>query len=426
MTSLQQYARDRELPARLGDESLVLPSECELRDLVEAHLCRDDAPRTTAADLTFARWKPGTAVLGCWAVEFGDGERLHVSLKRYAGGKAEQLAPGFQLGDRVARHSGPFEQLAFLADSSSFLTVFPADRVLRGAARALDLRRTARMLDESQLWPGLTMRRRSSTLELLRYKPERRAVMRLDVKLKRREGSTATSAGERRIGVRVLTPEQAAVVAERRELCGAVGLPELHHAEVSTGLLFEEWVDGVPVDRADFRHAVDAANALSELHSRSRDEAPRSASRSGAVELLERVPGLSERVQALTECGPIPTACWIHGDFHPDQLMRTATGLRLLDADALRPGTPEEDLADWIADHLAARPEVDLAEAAGPLIEGLAVTSRPLNPTLLRKLVTEQLLHRAAASLRRLQAGAVEQASSLVERAHCAARESMF
>jgi aminoglycoside phosphotransferase (APT) family kinase protein len=120
-----------------------------------------------------------------------------------------------------------------------------------------------------------------------------------------------------------------------------------------------------------------------------------------------------------------PARCWIHGDFHADQLTRHEGGLRLLDGDDLRPGAAEEDLANWIADRLAQDPEMDMQSAADELFAGYGAGPDRLDLALLRALSVEELLNRAAAGLRRLEVRAEERARGLVERAHACASETL-
>ena len=425
MTALKEYARDRDLLVRLGDEDLRLPEDHEMVSLVREHLCTASAPKPIAARWVFARWKPATSVLGCWTVSFDDETERLVSLKRYSGPKADLVGASFRDNEHMQKAAAPLIPFAHIAASGALLTSFPVDRVLRGAARVLDLRRTGRALDDAGLWPGKVFRRRSSRIELLRYKPERRAVLSLQAELKVREEGGARAAGSRRLGVRVLEADEARRIVERRESIPAGILPGLLHTELETGLLFEEWVDGEPVGSEDFSQAAASAAALSRLHAEGIESEGHRRRRSGAAELLGRVPELERAAAAIESVGELPTTCWVHGDFHPDQLTRTEDGFRLLDADALRPGTPEEDFSSWIADHVAHDSRVTLQEASAPLFEGYGAAAVSLDLELIRGLVAEELIARAAAGLRRLQEDAEKRASNLIERAVRIVQESL-
>ncbi len=425
MSGLKQYGRDRELPAQLGDAQLGLPQDDELVALVADHLIAKGGPAPQEARWIFARWKPGTAVLGCWTLTFDDGCERLVSLKRYSSSRASEVADSFRVNDHMREAAAPLIPFAHLPELAAVLTSFPVDRALRGAARVVDLRRTGRALDEAGLWPGQVFRRRSSKLELLRYKPERRAVLALDVKLKVRSEGGSHPAGERRLGVRVLEPSIARRVVAHRGLCPPGLLPELLHSEPTTGLIFEEWVQGTPIASEDFSHATASAEVLARLHAGRAEAPPTCTDRVGSLQLLGRIPGLAERAAEVAQAPAVHSSVWIHGDFHPDQLTSTEHGLRLLDADDLRPGAPEQDLASWLADHLEHEEQLSLQAAASPLFAGYGKALQQLDLELLRGLVAEDLIARAAACLRRLQEDAVACATRLVERAHEATLEGL-
>jgi aminoglycoside phosphotransferase (APT) family kinase protein len=419
MTSLKHYERDLELPGRLGDGGLRLPSEERLRELVTERLA-GVGPEAVEARLLFARWKPATSLLGTWLVRFADGSERTVSWKGYSCGKDQEVAASFRVNRHMEAGAAPLAPFAYVEEDSALLTVFPVDRVLRGAARVRDLRRTGRMLDDAGLWPGLVMRRRSSSMELLRYKPERRAVLSLRAMLKQRVGDSAQPRGAVRLGVRVLSAEEAVQVASRREQCGFEGFPKLLHIEESSGLLFEEWIEGEPFASDQFEDAAGAAGVIGRLHRQPAMgvEAVRiSRDRCGVLELLSRLPEVHDLAASLPPLAARSACSWVHGDFHPDQLTRTPDGLRLLDADALRIGAPEEDLANWIADQLDFQPECSFEEASGALLTGYGERAEELDIDWCRALVIEELLARAAAGLRRLQVGAEERAERLVLRA---------
>lgn len=423
MTGLQSYDRDLEMSMRLGDRQLRLPDPEEFLSLVRQHMWLGDAA-PLEAELLFARWKPATAVLGSWEVGLDDGSRRRVSYKVYAGAKSDHVRHSFTVKPRVERAARPLRPVAFLPDTSAFLTVFPADRVLRGASRAIDLRRTGRALDRAGLWEPRVMRRRSSHLELLRYKPERRAVLRLDAKLKLRDpGGNTHPDGEHRLALRVVDPRRVEALVNNRRACRFEKSPRLVHVEAETGLLAEEWLEGSSLARDDFGAAAECGALLAELHEQSWSGPQRGLDRSADVLLLERLAGARGALGDLPARPDITPRCWVHGDFHPDQHLRGQDGLHLMDLDELRPGAPEEDLASWIADHLAARPELDLADAAAPLLEGYGSRAAGLDRRLLLSLVVDELVRRAAAGLRRLQVDAESRALSLIDRARRASQE---
>ncbi|MEZ5973834.1 MAG: phosphotransferase [Planctomycetota bacterium] len=113
----------------------------------------------------------------------------------------------------------------------------------------------------------------------------------------------------------------------------------------------------------------------------------------------------------------IHPTCWIHGDFHPDQVL-LGDAPRLLDLDDLRPGAPEEDLAQWIVDHIVAG--ADPREAREQFQAAYRAAGKaPIAPALLHRLLVATLVERAAACVRRLEVHAEERAREWVD---CATR----
>lgn len=421
MTGLRQYERERELPATLGDPGLSLPSDEELIGHVERGLADPGMQQPIGASLEYARWKPGVSSTGTWTVRMQDGSERLVTAKSYIdGSKVTGLrtrgAEEQWLEDEHLRASLTDLRPLFLSPGQNLaIWAFPADRNLRGAARCIHPRRAARLLQDTLELGELALRKRKAQVEILRYKPERRLV--LAIRVPRRGELLPGEGREVRAILRIHPPDRGAESFDRRRACSVaseVG-PELLGLDRGTGTIVEEWLEGAaPAD--GFGHASVVGKLLAPLHgapSETRDVSP--PSRSDAHALLERA-GL--------ECPPAPTsygeerACWVHGDLHPDQVLFTQGGARLLDLDELRPGDPLEDLGSWIADHLTDQPGTPLEDAEGPLLEGyLAAGGKTPDPARLREMVATCMVERAAATLRRLERDAVERAGGLVARA---------
>jgi len=418
LIGLRGHERDPSLPARAGEPGLVAPAPEELLELVSARLLRPGAPKPHTAELTYARWKPGTSITAGYAVEFADGERRTVSLKRYAGSKADALFRRVQAEPRADTTDDRLKPRAVLPQRGLHLWAFPHDRALPGLERLLDLLRTARMLAELGLFAPLEMRPGPSQVEVLRYKPERRAVLGLRLALRPPGHGPRTW---KRLAARALVPGQAARLAvERRALEGHPVLPELLAVQPRTGLVLEEWLDVRTQDPDTFDHAPQAGVALAALHRSARPA--RSASRRDPAALralFELDPELTAASAGLEEPSARDT-CWIHGDFHPDQVAfeRDGGATRLLDLDGLGAGDPARDLATWIADHLALDEAVDFERASGPLLAGYrAGGGEAPEPAHLGDCVVWALVQLAAGRVRRLERGAVERALALLRRA---------
>ena len=395
--------------------------------LLREHLLQPDTTDISDAQLVYARWKPGVSVIGLWDVQLADGRERVVSLKLHLSSAQAKTASYERVNEDVEQAAAPLAAFARLPDPRGVLVAFPADRSLRGLARVMNLRKCARILDETELWRPLVLRRRSSQLELLRFKPERRAVFRLRARLKwRGEQSPAPHLGEAQmsLALRVLTPaafERALRLRDRIEVETA---PRLLHAHAPTATLFEEWLEGEPHAPDDFHHAREAGACLARMHRAEMSDALAARDRASLTAFTQRIEGFPS-LAGLPMPALLRAECLVHGDFHPDQCVDTPDGLRLLDLDEIRAGVPEEDLADWIADALSEQRQLELSEAAAPLFEGYREAGGRIEGDRLRALVCEELLERAVAGMRRLERGAVERARALIERARLAASEPL-
>jgi aminoglycoside phosphotransferase (APT) family kinase protein len=406
MTGLLPYTRDPDVPRLAGDDSLSAPSEQEVLALAAEHLALDCAPE--AATWTYARWKPGVSLTTAWTLRVADGGERWVVLKRYATEKAKELAK---------RKRGEGE--AVLVEQGLHLWRFPFDRKLPGLPRALELHRTSRLIRElGFLFPYL-VRWSSSSVHTLRYKPERRAVLRLDLSV--RLGDKQGPKSAKHVAARIVPVEEARRIASARTAASHASfaglLPRFCGAQERTGMLFEEWLGGRASAPDDFAHAERAGRALAALHvaiGRGGGAMRAPASAPEILPLLGAVPQVLAAARELRQ-PPVRNSTWTHGDFHPDQLLVDDTGAtRLLDLDQLGEGDPYADLASWIADHLAADSGVGFDGAAGPLLEGYG---RAVELQRLRAHTAWRLLLLAAGALRRLEAGAAEKA---VKRVECA------
>lgn len=419
MTGLKSYTRDRNLPARAGDAELRPPDDVELLAHVRATLARSAAPPPDSAELVYARWKPRTALIATYAVGWADGAEELVTWKRHLGGKAAAIAATYTPDEHVLAHAGRLA--SFHADvSGASLFAFPADRELTGLARALDVQRLARLV--APLQPE-RVRWRRSTVHLLRYKPEHRAVFRLDLVLRDDTGALC----ERSLAVRVLPALSAARVQAARlasvERDAQTLGPALKLVELRTGLLVEEWLDATVPDSSDLSHAHTAGELLARLHGLPPPQHGDVRVRADHAELFACLPVLSALAARLPASPRSAARAWIHGDVHPDQLA-LARGAdsrmpaRLLDLDNLGPGLPAEDLAAWIADHLALRAGDDFEAASRELLAGYrAGGGTPPPDAELRAWTAQELRERAAAALRRLEVGAEVRALRLLEAA---------
>jgi hypothetical protein len=183
MSPLCAYERDLQLPADLGEPWLCPPGEAAALELIAEHLARDSDHHPTRARLVHARWKPAVSVAALYEVEFGAGAPTLVGLKLHAGAKAARLEAE-PSDPRAGEHDSRLRPRAIVADGRGTLWQWIADRELRGLVRLYDRGRTKRWLGRLEACVGLELHRRGLHYELLRYKPERRAVIALDVDLR--------------------------------------------------------------------------------------------------------------------------------------------------------------------------------------------------------------------------------------------------
>ena len=425
MTGLRGYERDLGLARQVDGERLLVPRSDEIGAWVGRYLAGESGS-VAAVALEFARWKPGVALTTVWRIDFQDGTQCLVTQKGYVGAKGQHVARHYVPDGHTLAACAPHAPFAALPERGAYLMVFPADRVLRGASRVLNLRRLARRLDRTGIWPGWVMRLRASRLQVLRYKPERRAVFRLEARLRKEEEGRS----ERLLALRVLDPTEARRVAERRRELDLECAPRLLHLEEESGLLVEEWLPGSAGDPTCYDDAREAGRLLARLHGWPLPEAWEGACGTPDLGLdpLRIDPDLAQRAQALVDLGPEQGLCAIHGDFHPDQVLRLGADRWLLDLDTLRLGRPEEDLASWIAGQMDVQPALGFEEAGAELLDAYLESGGLFDPALLRRLVGNGLVARAAGGIRRLERGALEKARLRIERAcevrRCAVRGS--
>lgn len=425
MIGLRPYERDTALPVRLGDEDLGALPENEVISAIVEHLIRpgQDTLSPTGATLEYARWKPGVSSTWSYRVAFSDGDERIVTLKRYrAEDKVVALLDRRDTDEHLAATLGPMR--AFHGDPGRRLTVwvFPADRALRGLARAVNTARAARLV-ESALGPsGPRLRKRAARAEVLRYKPERRAIVLL--KIPRHGGRDTRSV---RAVLRIHPLDKARRIAENRAaspVAREIG-PEFLTLDEPTGTLVEAWLRGKPAERNEYGHAAEAGALLARLHAA---PAPRAAlapvTTDAARPWLERLPDVRPVADAVPEL-PLPDrTAWTHGDVHPEQFLTGKSGMRLLDLDELGPGDPARDLAGWIADRLALDGDARFDDASVPLLEGYESAGGRIDPGHLRLATAHTLVRKAAGCLRRLERGAIDRARRQVEQAALLARES--
>ncbi len=411
MIGLAAHERDFALLGGAREASLASPEV--LVDAVARSLCSASGPRPREARCVFARFKPERALALAFDVCFDDGATRVIVAKRHAAAKRESSAP-YEFG------AGGLRPWAFDELLGAFLSVFPHDRELPGLPRALDSRRLARRIDELGLYGALRVRPGPSRIETLRYKPERRAVLRLDLRLRERDDAPRVA---RQLVARVLSPVEAARCAERRRAFDAALTaplaPRLIDVEERTGILLEEHLSVASLRPGVFEHASSCGALLAALH-----RVPVGAGTNAAAPMrleLGEWSALAPWVARLV----LPElrmarGSWRHGDLHVDQFARGVDGAwRVLDLDLLDFGDPAADLASWIADEVAAASaDADWTACGASLLEGYrAGGGAAPGERELCDWTAHALARLAVGALRRLERGALERSHELSRRA---------
>lgn len=418
MIGLETWQRDASILAQAGDAELEPLNEKALLELVRDALLHESTDAPVRAKWVYARWKPRISLTTGWEVEFADGTVEVVGMKQYCGSKARNLVARREL---QLASEGRLRSHALLPERGLHLWSFPYDRMLPGLERLVDMRRTRRLIDDSGLYTPLLMRPGPSVLTPLRYKPERRGVFRLDLRL-RPEGGGPRS--KECVAIRVLPIADAKRVAANRHTCALAGgaelFPQLLHAEERTGILIEQWLDIEAPERRDFSHASETGELLARLHALPATGTCQVAMPRGS-DLFDWHSGLAAASAATYESEPTRIA-WTHGDLHPEQLAPIGDSWQFLDLDNLAPGDPYTDLATWIADELTEDDSRDFSSAANDLL----ATYGAVEQRQLANKVAAEIRARAAGALRRLQLGAVDTALHWLARASDVAPKSHF
>lgn len=407
MIGLENWQRDADVVRAGGDGSLVPPEGTALAEFLIEHLAFERTLPIQSVEWTFARWKPGVSLTCAYEVTLKDREACQVVLKSYARPKDREL----RIPDTTANlEPAPFRPHAWIPSRATHIWSYPHDRVLPGVERIHDMRRTRRLVDSSGVYSPLVMRPGPSVVTTLRYKPERRAVFRLDARLRPEGGGPRTAA---RMAIRVLPPDVAAEVVANRVAANAGPLfPSLLAHEARTGTLLEEWIDGEVPERREFVHEPEAAQLLHALHALpvARGIATPAATALQAEPLFECHPGLASLSAGIEPVSPCELR-WTHGDFHPEQMIYSENRWRFMDLDAVGLADPLRDLSSWITDRLTHETKPNFDKHKSNWLEHYG----PLDEERLARHVAFELRQRAAGALRRLQADAVEVATRCLE-----------
>lgn len=396
-----------------------------------------EAVEPAAAHVTYLRLKPGRSALLGLTLEWRGAAGVPRTLASlYVGADASLAAAKARTRRLLDPLVGP--AIADVPSLPGVLSAFPNDRVLKGLAAAADARRVGNRLGAADApWgaAGWRVRSRATSVVPVRWKPERRAVLRAELGLKR--DATGEMAYET-VWLRAYgTSECAAREAGWRAAAAVSGLavPAVRWRDDERGLLVIEHVEGTAFDSSDAPMWDALGDSLARLWSA---EAPALPVRGDAdhLEAATRTldalaslsPSLARRARALRDelaraafALSAPAPAFVHGDLGADQILRVDGGVVLMDWDEAAVGDPHADLASFAADRAAAGDPG--ADAALRELAGRALGAR-VSPARLRWHRALAHSRRALASLQRGDRAWESHAAAALDRAELALAEA--
>lgn len=299
-------------------------------------------------------------------------------------------------GDPASPDSGPIVELE-LGERTLHVWRHPMDPLLPGLAVASDIDEARRRLEsdvgfaELQGDPDLAGAEDGRTfLELIGYRPLRRAVLSLSYPTKR-------------VYLKVVRPDLLDGMLARNRYAEPAGAPEVLAVWPEAVLVFAE-AQGEPlpellardgaagVDPFEFIRCLDALDpAAVELTARvswahrARQYAP--AAHNVLPDEVERIDVIAAAVEKLLAQVPETGLVATHGDFHAANILMTNSAISsLLDVDTVGPGQRVEDLACLIG-HLSVLPGLapdSYPEVPTTLLRWLAAFDTVVDPIALR------------------------------------------
>jgi aminoglycoside phosphotransferase (APT) family kinase protein len=405
----------------IGDLAILLDADARLR------LLRDSGVPAIATAATYIRLKPGTgALVGLdLRLDTPDGEiTLAGYIRTHEAARAAELASKWHPGRAVATPVG--DGVRLLAGGRSVLFLFPNDARVEGMRFVADVDKLKRVLAriESIRGDGWRVRGRKTVLQTIRYKPERRLILRAHLAQKNdRTGENR----EMDVFIRFFVDDRGENIARFRRALEEqpIGryLPRLLGVWQDGRLFVEAAVDGgelLPHVLAGTADAEAVAQMLTHLHRATVDGLPEihsdavlETARESAGNLMRVAPVfadlLHEILDRLQDLLPAsPAAATLHGDCHLHQFLQGPDGPVLVDFERVARGDARFDLGHLCA-HLMIleRKEPDAAPAIRSFTESLLEHYTARNPDTamdgLPFFIGCGLLERALLPFRRVQ-----------------------
>ncbi len=396
------------LVARLGVDDPALPGldaavdAARVAPLLErAYEARLGVPlRIVSGEVTYVRYKPGTNLRAAYRfltdgardvpLVLGYGKLVPPERAAKARAKAEAAA-----GERLASHVLSLDPLPMV------FHLFPFDCEMPGLAVVMNRDRLKRLARATIPWgsPAVRVSGRRTSLSLVRYKPERRAVVIADMGLVD-EANGWRDRCQAHVKAYADGAATRAVAAARaiEEAAARGGMPRVARIlgyDPALRVLFQERLDAAPfAEAADPAGAARrAGGALAWLHGlppvapasgvaepavlRTPDtgidvvaNAGRYLARLGASGLADAAADLVSRLRRAVPAPVRP--CFLHGDFHHNQVLALGDNVAFVDFDEAGGGDPRMDVGNFVA-HL--RHERLSAEQNATAARGSAATA---------------------------------------------------
>lgn len=399
-------------------------------------LLKHQAIQVVAAVPQSVRWKPGVGLNVSWLCALSDGSTERITARSFSKRERLDTATAKTLTHTLV-DSTHCRALAVDESINTLFLLFPNDRDLPGLPRILDTGRGKHVIASAVDWireRSLRVRARSSRLEVLRYKPERRCVLRLDLSLADDRTGDRTRT---RLFARVLTRELAASAIQTLSLLDGRDLPIVSYlgGSTETATIFQGEAVGALLDElpGNSRASAAAGNALAKLNGAGNlPGVPQSS-------FLSRLDALAADVEAFAGLGTreMPWAVardvvdrlrdgvatesesvLVHGDFHPGQCVVEGSSVRLFDLDSVGVDSPARDAGFFLAS-LHAREisgQITPSEHAGMRSGFLLGFGNENLPGLARETALGLAIH-GLSPVRRLEQNCLERAAAMFQRA---------
>ena len=357
------------LPATSREQSFRNALDRELlTQLVHEHLLESSGSGPIELQPDYVRWKESDGSIVGWRVFLGE-ERLESYVTARTAAR-ERLADNLtKIDHHQDRAENGLKSMALVSDHGLLLIAFPIDRQMGDLRRLVRASKVRSLVTENRpdLIPeSLRISKSKSRFHLVRYKPERRAVLRWDLGFKNEDKNFVQ-------GPTVWLRTLAAPLPQRDTMMRAaqnagVRLPAVLSAPHDQ-LLLETNLEGSPWQPGDNAPLPSVVATLAQLHRGALPPNPPRHDRTAELELTRRAaedlmrlrPNLgaagAEIHRGLTDdASREEETCLLHGDFHQGQVLLAANA-GLCDFDRACAGPAAVDLAAFQAHAIAADPE---------------------------------------------------------------------